>query len=106
MRYEIYTQHINTITRTQTHINLPLTCILATLIIALINSLPFLSTSLNNGTINSSKNGTASPTPRLLYEINALAARGVSGNNDVINMCSNEPQECPTPTTGTAPYSV
>ena len=31
----------------------------------------------------------------------ALAARGVSGNNDVINNWSNAPQEWPMPTTGT-----
>ena len=44
----------------------PLYFSLATSIIAFINSLPFLLLSLNKGTISSSKNGTASPTARLL----------------------------------------
>ena len=54
--------------------------------------------------LTSSKKGTASVTGLLLKLMRAFAALGVSGNKLVINRCNKAPQECPTPTTGTAPY--
>lgn len=59
---------------------------------------------VKKGANTSSKNGTASVTGLLLKLIKALAARGVSGNKEVIKSCKRAPQECPMPTTGKAPY--
>ena len=68
---------------------------------------PFRSaTAEKNGVTTSENRGTASWTGLLLKLSNALAALGVSGNRLVINMCNNDPQLCPTPTTGMAPYCL